>query len=169
MSVGWLSMSDLYSFSATLEKLFNMGVRYSTVIDVGCADGHFFLIISDCFTMQFHCTLVKELAVKPPFDVQGAEKAALAGANAALKQSLTVICEADVDDFQDINIILANAEFDLYDITVLNCIKDGTLGWFYPVYINNKLENLDAQENNTVIGAQVARRIADRVVIKPKP
>ena len=31
------------SFSATIERLFNKGIRYATVIDVGCADGHFFL------------------------------------------------------------------------------------------------------------------------------
>ena len=31
------------SFSATIERLAAKGVRYSTVIDVGCADGQFFL------------------------------------------------------------------------------------------------------------------------------
>ena len=30
-------------FSGTLAGLFEKGVRYSTVIDVGCADGHFYL------------------------------------------------------------------------------------------------------------------------------
>jgi hypothetical protein len=38
-----VSTNDLNSFSATLQRLFWKGVRYSTVIDVGCADGHFFL------------------------------------------------------------------------------------------------------------------------------
>ena len=36
-------MSDAGTFSATLQTLFDKGVRYSTVIDLGCADGHFFL------------------------------------------------------------------------------------------------------------------------------
>jgi FkbM family methyltransferase len=31
------------SFTGTLVGLFEKGVRYSTVIDVGCADGHFFV------------------------------------------------------------------------------------------------------------------------------
>jgi FkbM family methyltransferase len=31
------------SFTGTLVGLFHKGVRYSTVIDVGCADGHFYL------------------------------------------------------------------------------------------------------------------------------
>jgi FkbM family methyltransferase len=31
------------SFTGTLVGLFQKGVRYSTVIDVGCADGHFYL------------------------------------------------------------------------------------------------------------------------------
>jgi hypothetical protein len=31
------------TFLHSLQHLFNKGVRYSTVIDVGCADGHFFL------------------------------------------------------------------------------------------------------------------------------
>ena len=34
---------EIGSFSATLAVLFAKGVRYSTVIDVGCADGSFFL------------------------------------------------------------------------------------------------------------------------------
>ena len=28
-----------------LERLHNSGIRYSTVIDVGCADGHLFLLL----------------------------------------------------------------------------------------------------------------------------
>ncbi len=35
--------SEARTFLATLQLLFNKGVRYSTVIDVGCADGHLFL------------------------------------------------------------------------------------------------------------------------------
>jgi len=31
------------SFTGTLAGLFQKGVRYSTVIDVGCADGHFYV------------------------------------------------------------------------------------------------------------------------------
>lgn len=31
------------TFTATLASLFNKGLRYSTVIDIGCADGNFFV------------------------------------------------------------------------------------------------------------------------------
>jgi hypothetical protein len=38
--------SEVGTFIATLRVLMNKGIRYSTVIDVGCADGHFFLHLS---------------------------------------------------------------------------------------------------------------------------
>jgi FkbM family methyltransferase len=231
------------SFSATIERLFNKGIRYATVIDVGCADGHFFLItcggfraqplnidtnrlyeeslkaikdavggnyyisaITDCvgeieITESVHPywssirpkgdlywsrvndliktkakvsattldTLVKELAPNPPFllklDIQGAEMAALVGARDVLKNCNVVICEADIDDFQDVNKILSEAGFGLYDITQLSRLQDGTLGWFYPVYISSKLDHVrprsfwDAKDNDAVIGLQVERRL----------
>ena len=240
-----MSASDLSSFSATLQRLFDKGVRYSTVIDVGCADGQFFLnhmrlfpgavplnvdanrlyedslkAIKEIVGGDYHIsavtdyvgeieitesahpywsstrpegdlywsrvndliksrvrvlattldTLVEKSALKPPFllklDVQGAEKAALIGARAVLKDSHVVICEADIDDFQDINTVLADAGFCLYDLTALNRVPDGTLGWFYPVYINNNLSDLrphafwEAKDNDAVIDLQVARRMS---------
>src|SRR6478735_8702583 len=36
-------MSDLFTYVRTLERLFGKGLRYGTVIDIGCADGNFFL------------------------------------------------------------------------------------------------------------------------------
>ena len=114
-------------------------------------------------------TLIKELAPNPPFllklDIQGAEMAALVGARDVLENCNVVICEADIDDFQDVNKILSEAGFGLYDITQLSRIQDGTLGWFYPVYISSKLDDVrprsfwDAKENDAVIGLQVERRI----------
>jgi hypothetical protein len=49
------------------------------------------------------------------------------------------------------------AGFILYDITGLSRIQDGTFGWFYPVYINRKLNNAhphgwDAKDNDVIIG-----------------
>src|SRR5215813_10428491 len=38
-----MSAFDFNDIGATIARLFNKGVRYSTVIDVGCADGSFFL------------------------------------------------------------------------------------------------------------------------------
>jgi FkbM family methyltransferase len=238
-----MSIGDLNSFSSTIERLSNKGVRYSTVIDVGCADGHFFLnhmkwfpgavplnidanrlyeeslkTIKDAVGGNYRISaitdyvgeieitesvhpywssirpegdpywskvndqiktkvkvsattldaLVKELALKPPFllklDVQGAEKAALVGAHDVLENSNVVICEADIDDFHDINDTLVEAGFGLYDITALSRVQDGTLGWFYPVYINRNLDDLrphsfwDAKDNDAIIGIQVERR-----------
>lgn len=237
------SIGAAMSFSATLERLFKKDVSYSTVIDVGCADGHFFLnhmklfpnavplnidanrlyetslkaikdaVGGDYFigaitdyngeidvTESVHPywtsirpegdsywsrvnalikgkvkvptmtldALVEKLSFNPPFllklDVQGAEKAALVGARSVLRSTQAVICEADIDDFPDINAVLVDAGFGLYDLTELQRLRDGTLGWFYPVYINNKLEGVrprafwDEQDNDAVIGAQVARR-----------
>jgi FkbM family methyltransferase len=241
-----MSIGALNTFSATIERLFNKGVRYSTVIDLGCADGHFFLdhmrffpgavplnvdanrlyeeslkTIRDVVGGNYRISaitdyvgeieitesvhpywssirpegdlywsrvndltktkvkvsattldmLVEELGLNPPFllklDVQGAEKAALSGARDVLKNTNVVICESDIDDFQDINTILAKADFDLYDITHLSRVgEDGSLGWFYPVYVDKKLDNVhpqafwDAKDNDAIIGKQIARRTA---------
>ena len=38
--------SEVGTFLATLRVLMNKGIRYSTVIDVGCSDGNFFLHLS---------------------------------------------------------------------------------------------------------------------------
>jgi FkbM family methyltransferase len=230
-------------FSATLQNLFEKGVRYGSVIDLGCADGHFVLNHLSCLggavplnvdanriyedslkaiqdaigghyricaitdhegeieiTESVHPywssvrpegdvywsrvndltkgkvrvpattldTLVRELSLKPPFllklDVQGAEKAALTGARDVLENCNAVVCEADIDDFQDINAMLVEAGFFLYDLTTLQRLRDGTLGWFYPVYVSGKLAHLKPQafwetgDNAAVIGVQESRR-----------
>ena len=40
-----MTASEVGTFLATLRVLMNKGIRYSTVIDVGCADGSFFLTL----------------------------------------------------------------------------------------------------------------------------
>ena len=51
--------------------------------------------------------LVSELDLKPPFlikmDVQGAEAKVLRGARRVLTETLAIISEADIADFQTIN------------------------------------------------------------------
>jgi hypothetical protein len=75
-----------------------------------------------------------------------------------------VICEADIEDFQKLNRMLVDAGFFLYDITQLKRVGDGTLGWFYPIYLNNRLAQLqpnsfwDPRRNDEVIRMQVERR-----------
>jgi FkbM family methyltransferase len=233
------------TFLATLHVLFNKGVRYSTVIDLGCADGHFFLVLCENgiipgavpfnidanriyedslraikavvggdfligaiadregdveFTNSVHPywsslrpkddsywlrinnlsstkTLMaattldaarRRFSLKPPFllklDVQGAERGALSGAENLLKETHVVICEADLDDFEGINDILERHDFVLYDITAINRLADGALGWFYPVYINRALDHVRPRQfwnsgsNAAVIELQVQRR-----------
>jgi hypothetical protein len=81
-----------------------------------------------------------------------------------LKDTHVVICEADVDDFHGINNILEQNDFLLYDVTQVNRLDDGTLGWFYPVYINHALDHVRPKEfwktahNEAVINSQVQRR-----------
>jgi FkbM family methyltransferase len=242
-----MSADELSKISdvAALERLSSKGVLYSTVIDVGCADGQFFLhyaklfpkavplnidanpiyepslkaikdalggeyfigVVTDHvgeieFIESIHPywssirpetdvywsringliknkiktsattldALVEKLALCPPFllklDVQGAEKAALIGARSVLKNTHVVVCEADVDDFQDINAVLIDAGFRLYDVTNLGRLGDGALGWFYPIYVSDKLKNVfptsfwAEAENDVNIQFQAARREA---------
>ncbi|HEY3917376.1 MAG TPA: FkbM family methyltransferase [Stellaceae bacterium] len=112
--------------------------------------------------------LVAELRLAPPYlvklDIQGAEAQALRGARRMLADTNVVICEADIADFQTINGELVAAGFDLYDITVVNRLADQTLGWFYPVYLSNRLAHLKPRRfwrdssNEAVIQRQIERR-----------
>jgi FkbM family methyltransferase len=112
--------------------------------------------------------LARELSLRPPFllklDVQGAEESALKGAQEMLADTHLVICEADLDDFNNIHSLLSAHGFALYDATQLNRGPDGGLGWFYPVYLNRKLDHLRPRAfwpesaNAEVINVQAARR-----------
>jgi FkbM family methyltransferase len=237
--------SETGTYLPTFRLLFNKGIRYSTVIDIGCADGDFFLglwsmgiipgavpfnidanpiyenslkaiksvaggdfcisAVSDHegeleFTNAVHpywsslrpandlywrrvnsLSLTKTIvpattldllrarhAMKPPFllklDVQGSEEDALRGASEVLKDTHVVVCEADVDDCRAIDVILAKHDFVLYDLTTLSRIADGSLGWFYPVYINRTIDHIrprefwNAKDNEAVMQVQVKRR-----------
>lgn len=232
-------------FWGALKRLIDKGVRCSTVVDVGCADGHFALELissgllpaivpvnvdansiygdslkaiaevvggyyriaavtdregeieitqaahpywnsvrpeSDLYwqrlnrmsgdKVQVPATtldiLSKQLDLKPPFllklDVQGGEVGALTGAAEFLKNTHIVICEADMDDFQAINAILLKNNFLLYDATDLQRLSDGSLGWFYPVYVNKALDFVlpkgfwSSVDNQAVISLQISRR-----------
>lgn len=235
------------NFTTSLASLFDKGLRYATVIDIGCADGNFFVelydfglfpdakplnidannlyedslraikdvfggeyliaAVSDApgeieFTNSVHPywasirppddpywkrlnglhagvtkvqtmtldSIVQAKQLKGPFllkmDVQGAEAKAIAGARETLKQTDTVIVEADIADFDAINSALVAADFSLYDVTMLNWLPDGSLGWFYPVYISNRLSNLKAGAfwnpalDQAIVDMQVQRRKA---------
>ncbi len=230
-----------------LHLLFDKGLRYSTVIDLGCADGHFFLELycrgifagargvnidanplyetslraikeatgahyviaaasdsdgeaemvnaahpywaslrpeGDVYWEQMNGlsagkvrvptialdTLRKQLDLSPPFllklDVQGGEAAALRGARQMLTETEIVMCETDLRDLPGIHRILEDAGFDLFDLTEVNRFEDGSLGWFYPVYLNRRHAGVrprsfwDAQFNARVIQNQKDRRQA---------
>src|SRR5262245_33749550 len=211
------------TFTETLRILAAKGVRYGTVMDLGCADGHFFLqhfglgmfagavpvnvdpnplyedslrAIRDALggsyviaaatdhvgevelTLGAHPywssvlgendpywqrmnelhrgkvkvpavtvdSLSRPLELSPPFllklDVQGAEPAVLSGARETLKETDVVICEVDLTDFHDLDGTLHDAGFSLYDVTEQRRLADGSLSWFYPVYLNRRKDDI---------------------------
>jgi FkbM family methyltransferase len=235
------------TFTGTLVGLFQKGVRYSTVIDVGCADGHFYVqhfrlgllpgstvlnidansiyenslktiqevmgghyVIAAVSDREGEVTLTTAAhpywsSLRPPedsywekgnrmnagtatvaavtldglaarlrlsepyllkLDVQGAEVQVLRGARAVLARTHVIICEADVDDFQEINQTLIEAGFELYDLTQLNWVGDRSLAWFYPVYLNRSLSHIkpralwDESQNLHILQMQGDRRRA---------
>lgn len=235
----------LGTFNSSLEVLREKGVRYSTVIDIGCADGSFYLsnytlgllpgssvvnidanpiyeeslkaiknvigghyfigAVSDRIgeiemttsvhpywsslrpsddpywerVNQLHDSkmmvptvtldaLAEKLDLAPPFllklDVQGAEVQALRGARNVLRETEIVVCEADLDDFQAINATIVEAGFGLFDLTGPQWLPDRSLGWFYPVYLNRRLDRLkrraiwDEAFNAQVVKVQIDRR-----------
>lgn len=237
-------MSTHYS---TVERLVRRGVRFQTVIDVGCADGHFFLQLfadgvlagavplnidanpiyeeslraiqevaggyyrigavadaagetelfaadhpywssirpaGDVYWSRSNTSspkpttvpvatldmLVSELDLKPPFlikmDVQGAEAKVLRGARRVLTETLAILSEVDVADFQIINGETAAAGFDLYDITDVSRVTNGDLGWLYACYVSRQLDHLkpvgfwEEKDQAAVVAAQERRRLA---------
>src|SRR5260221_6977827 len=79
-------------------------------------------------------SIVEELALKPPFaiklDIQGLEARALRGAPRALASTAVVVCEVLVNGFREINAVLEQAGFDLYDLTDSHPTAEHNLGWF---------------------------------------
>jgi FkbM family methyltransferase len=231
--------------SDALRLLAAKGLRYATVMDLGCADGHFFLMhLKDGFfsgavpvnidanpfyeeslkairevvggsyvigavsdhvgevemTMashpywssllgesdpywermnQLHAGKVRvdavtidwlreRLGLKPPFllklDVQGSEIAVLNGARETLKETDVVVCEIDLADFPALDRMMDETGFSLFDMTELRRMTDGSLSWFYPVYLNRRRDGIrsrtlwDASSNDAIIEAQRKRR-----------
>lgn len=217
----------LGTFTATIGILFQKGVRYGTVIDLGCADGTFylehfqygFLPGSTCVNVDANAlyepslreiqkvlgghyviagisdrdgeielrsgshpywassmvpdhpywsgshnrpgettkvkaltldTLVRELALKPPFllklDLQGGELAALRGGEKMLAETDTVICETAGDEFPSICEFLVRRNLALFDLTLLSRLNDGTLAEFYPVFLNRRLDHIKIKD-----------------------
>jgi FkbM family methyltransferase len=218
---------QLGTFTATIGILYQKGVRYGTVIDLGCADGTFFLEhfnygllpgstcvnvdanalyepslreikqalgghyviagVSDhdgeielqsgshpywasavptdhaywsgshnrpgsatkvrAFTLD---TLVRELALKPPFllklDLQGGELAALRGGEKMLAETDTVICESACDEFPSVCEFLVRHNLALFDLTMVSRLTDGSLCEFYPIFLNRRLDHIKMKD-----------------------
>ncbi len=235
---------DVGSFWTSLAALHQKSVRYSTVIDIGCADGSFFISLlyfgifagatpvnieanplyegslraiqdvvgghyvigaasdadgeaemtlgahpywsslrdkDDRYWKQIHNLsegtskvrtftldgLTDRLGLKAPYllklDVQGAEAQVLRGARRVLERTDVLICETDMSDFQSTNRVLLDAGFDLFDLTQFGRIDDYTLGWFYPVYLNRRLDSVKASTLwNPTASDQVLQKQAQR-------
>jgi FkbM family methyltransferase len=238
-------MADAGTFTDSLKLLAAKGLRYGTVIDLGCADGHFFVqhyglgpfagavpvnvdanpiyesslrAIKDTLggsyviaaatdqvgevelTVGSHPywssllnerdpywqrmnklhagkvkvpavtvdSLTKQFGLSPPFllklDIQGAELAVLKGARETLKVTDVVICEIDLADFHGLDRVMDEAGFSLFDVTDLRRMSDGSLGWFYPLYLNRKRDGIrnvtlwDRAHDQAVIETQRKRR-----------
>src|SRR6185436_1252825 len=72
-------------------------------------------------------------------DVQGAEPSALSGARQTLRDTHVVLCETSLTAFQDVNRILAAADFFFYDALSMGRGPQGELVWFYPMYVKSTL------------------------------
>jgi FkbM family methyltransferase len=242
LQTGALANIPTGSFTGTLVGLFEKGIRYSTVIDVGCADGHFYVYHSqlglfpgatvlnidansiyeeslkaiqavmgghfviaaasdregevelttsahpywsslrpreDAYWDRINVPavtidgLAARLSLSGPYlvklDVQGAELEVLRGAREVLAKTHAVICEADLDDFEATNQALVDAGFGLFDLTQPNWLSDRSLGWFYPVYLNRRLDGTkrrafwDPAHNRAALKMQTDRRRDIRV------
>jgi FkbM family methyltransferase len=247
----WKSLRNMTENTGTIDAalriLFDKNVRYATVIDLGSADGHFFLghlgdgmfagavgvnvdanplyepslrAIADTVGGHYVIAAVSDregelemtTAIHPywnslrpegdlyweqmnhlsqgkvrvpavtvdslkrrfnlagPFlikmDVQGAEAAVLRGAKETLAETSVIICETDLYDFRAIDRLLEEAGFALFDLTEMRRIADQSLGWFYPIYLNRKLDAIkrrsfwDTKFNALVVQKQKERRDA---------
>jgi len=82
-----------------------------------------------------------------------------------LAETNVVIVEADIADFQDLNRFLVEHDFVLFNLTHLCYDRQGRLGWFYPIYVQRKLDSnvlatklRNSDYDESVIQAQVQRR-----------
>ncbi len=80
-----------------------------------------------------------------------------------MRETDIIICEADLIDFNKLHALIDKAGFGLFDITQLERRQDGTLAWFYPVYVNRRRQLGERRiwspdQNERVIQIQEDRR-----------
>lgn len=113
-------------------------------------------------------SLIDELKPKIPYaiklDIQGLEARALRSGPRALQDTAVVVSEVIVHNFREINALLENAGFDLYDLTDAQRTPEHELGWFYATYLRRghadpvSSPHWKAANNAEVIEAQQRRR-----------
>lgn len=113
-------------------------------------------------------SIVDELALKPPYaiklDIQGLEARALRSGPRTLARTAVVVCEVLVHSFQEINAVMEQAGFAVYDLTDIHRMPDNALGSFYATYLHRDHESLRSSlhwpesRNDEAIGQQQRRR-----------
>jgi hypothetical protein len=84
------------SFTGTLAGLFQKGVRYSTIIDVGCADGHFYVhhyglgLFPGSTVLNIDPNPIYESSLKSIKDVMGGHYAIAAASDSEGELELTM-------------------------------------------------------------------------------
>jgi FkbM family methyltransferase len=98
-----------------------------------------------CFTLD---DLIGGIAPKPPhllkLDIQGLEARVLRGGPRTLADTAVIVCEVNVYAFHEINSIIEQAGFSLYDLTHLNRSHDHKLRWFDAVYLHRSYSHLNS-------------------------
>jgi FkbM family methyltransferase len=114
-------------------------------------------------------SIVDELGPRPPYaiklDIQGLEARALRSGPRALASTAVVVCEVLVHSFQEINAVMEQAQFTLYDLTDSNRTPDHALGWFYATYLHRdyassfgSTQHWPEANNEAMVGQQERRR-----------
>jgi FkbM family methyltransferase len=84
------------SFTGTLVGLFDKGIRYSTVIDVGCADGHFFVhhsqlgLFPGATAVNIDANAIYEESLRAIKDVMGGQYVIAAATDAEGEVEMTI-------------------------------------------------------------------------------
>jgi FkbM family methyltransferase len=113
-------------------------------------------------------SLIEELAPEPPYilklDIQGLEAQALRSGPRMLADTAVVVCEVLVRSFREINAVLEDAGFELFDLAEICRTDRQRLAWFYPVYLHRDYGHLNPSQvwssdrNEEVRKAQDERR-----------
>jgi hypothetical protein len=87
--------------------------------------------------------LVRNASMKGPFllklDVQGGELSVLSGAKQSLKETALLVVEINRPDLRDVDRLVEEAGFDLFDVTDIGRNSAGNYAWHYATYLKRSL------------------------------